>query len=575
MGLKPRHTKNGFTSRLTRLFFIHPKSLEFYKKSPFVLLMDSTYKTNRFNMPLLNICAVTGNNMVVQVGLVFMSGEKKPDYKWAMSQWREVMEENQIPEPTAVTTDRETALIAALDELFPYSNHFLCRWHVNMNVLSKTKKWFPAPVKGAHHYQRHPQFRAFLGDWNSLLLSGNEEEYNTRLARMRTVYSLQAMSYIETTWLIFKEKLVKFWVDQHLHFGYLVTSPVEGCHAGLKRYLQRSTASLDGVYQKLCLFWEAQHHNLLNTLARQANSPRHTHNIPLFAGVISFVYSTALEKVLLEVAKLPRSGPPRDNCSCTITQSFGLPCYHTIWERKQEPGTVLVRDFHQHWLIARPTNKDDNIARPPNPNAEILEPEIIIQGRGRPRGALGGASREALSSTRRLPSSFELLPSTAPPALGRSSTPPTGHIFIVPSYPFPNRPTAFTPSQLPIQARILSTTQLALQRIEQQGGDTYEPGTVRERGYMAGISGIWHSESESTIGVGTGDLSSIIEETIDPNTAPEADEVETIDIIDLTNSDDKDDEFQDDSAVQLIKEILSQHLNTQASKDAEGETDTQ
>ena len=79
---------------------------------------------------------------------------------------------------------------------------------------------------------------------------------------------------------------------------------------------------------------------------------------------------------------------------------------------------------------------------------------------------------------------------------------------------------------------------------------------------MAGISGIWHSESESTIGVGTGDLSSIIEETIDPNTAPEADEVETIDIIDLTKSDDKDDEFQDDSAVQLMKEILSQHLNT-------------
>jgi len=32
-------------------------------------------------MPLLNICAVTGNNMVIQVGLVFMSGEKKADYQ--------------------------------------------------------------------------------------------------------------------------------------------------------------------------------------------------------------------------------------------------------------------------------------------------------------------------------------------------------------------------------------------------------------------------------------------------------------------------------------------------------------
>jgi hypothetical protein len=293
--------------------------------------MDSTYKTNRFNMPLLNICAVSGHNMVVQVGLVFMSVERKGDYRWAMCQWREVMQEISIPEPSSVVTDREIALMAAIDELFPYSNHFLCRWHVNMNVLLKTKKWFLGPVKGDDGvYRRHPKFQAFLKDWNDLLLSTDEELYSTALERMRASYSRQAMNYVETTWLIFKEKLVKFWVDQHLYFGYLVTSPVKGCHAGLKRYLQRSTASFDGVYQKLCLFWEAQHHNLLDTVARQANTPRHDHNIPLFAGVVRFVHGFALEKALREVGKLPRNASPTNGCDCTVTQSRGIPCYYKI-----------------------------------------------------------------------------------------------------------------------------------------------------------------------------------------------------------------------------------------------------
>ena len=40
---------------------------------------------------------------------------------------------------------------------------------------------------------------------------------------------LQEVGYIKTTWLDpYKEKLVKAWVDQHSHFGNVVTSRVEG-----------------------------------------------------------------------------------------------------------------------------------------------------------------------------------------------------------------------------------------------------------------------------------------------------------------------------------------------------------
>jgi hypothetical protein len=45
-------------------------------------------------MPLFNICAITGNNTVIQVGLVFLSSEKEADYTWAIDYLRGLMAEH-------------------------------------------------------------------------------------------------------------------------------------------------------------------------------------------------------------------------------------------------------------------------------------------------------------------------------------------------------------------------------------------------------------------------------------------------------------------------------------------------
>ena len=103
----------------------------------------------------MNIYIITSNNIVIQVRLAFLSGEKEADYNWAIDYIRDIMAEHSIKEPSSIVTDRELALIKCLYR-FPASQHILCRWHVNMNVLTKTKKWFLAPVRVDSVIQRHP-----------------------------------------------------------------------------------------------------------------------------------------------------------------------------------------------------------------------------------------------------------------------------------------------------------------------------------------------------------------------------------------------------------------------------------
>lgn len=124
-----------------------------------------------------------------------------------------------------------------------------------MNVLAKTKKYFPGSIKDNNgNWAWHPQFQAFLISWNGLLASTTEQQYDDRLQEIHTQFPSAAVSYIESTWLLWKEKLVAYWTDQSPHFGVTVTSPIEGCHATLKKYLQRGHGDLRGVFLKLKLF---------------------------------------------------------------------------------------------------------------------------------------------------------------------------------------------------------------------------------------------------------------------------------------------------------------------------------
>jgi transposase-like protein len=91
---------------------------------------------------------------------------------------RDLMAKESIQEPLSIVTDQEIALIKALRTYFPSSQRILCRWHINMNVLAKTKRFFPGPVTVGDEVERHPEFQASLRGWNMLIDSPTLSIYN-------------------------------------------------------------------------------------------------------------------------------------------------------------------------------------------------------------------------------------------------------------------------------------------------------------------------------------------------------------------------------------------------------------
>ncbi|CAL8999852.1 unnamed protein product, partial [Prunus brigantina] len=90
---------------VTDLFWTHPTNIDIVRAFPHVLIMDCTYKTNRYRFPLLQIVGVTSTNMTFSVAYVYMNAEKEDNYTWALTALRSLLDDNCLP--GVIVTDRE------------------------------------------------------------------------------------------------------------------------------------------------------------------------------------------------------------------------------------------------------------------------------------------------------------------------------------------------------------------------------------------------------------------------------------------------------------------------------------
>ncbi|PNX77898.1 protein FAR1-related sequence 5-like [Trifolium pratense] len=118
------------------IIFAHPKFVVLFNAFPSVLLMDSTYKTNRYGMPLFEMVGVSSTNKTFNVAFAFISNEKEENFTWAIQQCQSLLRSEGIG-PKVTVTDRDSAFMNVVEAVFPDASPLVCRFHVLKNVTSK------------------------------------------------------------------------------------------------------------------------------------------------------------------------------------------------------------------------------------------------------------------------------------------------------------------------------------------------------------------------------------------------------------------------------------------------------
>lgn len=125
-------------NRVDFLFFSHPLSLAMLRKNYEVLLIDATYKTNKYRMPLLHVSGRDGLNRSFDVAFAFMKGETTADYLKALLPLANIYE-SISKHPLSIATDFEKSLRSACKHYWIGTPQIICAWHMNKNVLARAK----------------------------------------------------------------------------------------------------------------------------------------------------------------------------------------------------------------------------------------------------------------------------------------------------------------------------------------------------------------------------------------------------------------------------------------------------
>ncbi|GBB95305.1 hypothetical protein RclHR1_25090002 [Rhizophagus clarus] len=153
--------------RLNSLFWMAPDQIIAYERYHDVVIVDTTSRTNQFDMILLLFTVVDNNFRNLIVAAAFLEDETEATFTWVLQELKNSCK----VVPTVLYSDADLALIFAVRNNYQDTCHIHCIFHIHLNLRKK--------LKGKLHDQFEDFRTKFLKIRNSLCHNQFEIGWNT------------------------------------------------------------------------------------------------------------------------------------------------------------------------------------------------------------------------------------------------------------------------------------------------------------------------------------------------------------------------------------------------------------
>ncbi|KAK9049399.1 hypothetical protein SSX86_031634 [Deinandra increscens subsp. villosa] len=329
------------------IFFVSPTGYTCWRAFPHVLIIDATYKTNKYNLPLVELVGVTSTGNSFFFAHAILSNERQDSYTWLLEAVKDLLSD--VYQPSVIVTDRELALVNACDKVFPQANHQLCRIHIWDNI---TKHW----QKSFGNCQVY-KWKDFQSHWWLLVDSPNENQYHKFKDRifkkLAKVGRLECLKYLDDYWLTnYRFRFVTCWTSSRRNYGENTTNRAESEHHALKSHLRTRRATLE----HLVGFIEVAQRTQLGELKEKLGTSRiktmaHHANIRLFDRIRGRVSIKCLDLLYKEIDRLHRVLKVHNfSCGHQLYTGCGIPCACRLEQMLEIPDYVMpLEDIDPFW----------------------------------------------------------------------------------------------------------------------------------------------------------------------------------------------------------------------------------
>lgn len=121
------------------LFWSDGNSRKFYEMFGDIVSFDTTYKTNRYDLPFAPFVGITSHGDNCLFGYAFLQDETSETFQWLFNTFLDCMGGKL---PATIITDQDLAMKAAIAIVFPDTVHRNCLFHMLSNARDKTGRTF-------------------------------------------------------------------------------------------------------------------------------------------------------------------------------------------------------------------------------------------------------------------------------------------------------------------------------------------------------------------------------------------------------------------------------------------------
>ncbi|XP_026399776.1 PKS-NRPS hybrid synthetase CHGG_01239-like [Papaver somniferum] len=388
------HTeKVGPDGEVLQIFLAHPLMAQLAQSFFPVLIMDCTYKTNKYHMPLFNIVGHTSDRVTFTLAWCFMRNEKDYNYIWELNQLKLLFRGNDLPR--VIITDYDDGLMYKLSEVFPYAQNFLCTFHIVVNVNKNCHAVIEPPkadIKNSkkealeeevrfkllspedqeeerkkiqeqvdeEHKANHDKWLSFIKDLDSLVWFITETRYEENLKKFIDRWNERypsAVSYSRKNWLDpLKQKFVRAWTNRYRNYGNESTSIAESAHGRLKKLLDSNQENIVTVTEAMEQYFKNDIDRITKAFQKSSMERMTTFlkHEKFLRGIEYNVSHWAIEHMMKELDYEIEKGRPGDMCICTSMSSLGLPCQHMLIKYKEVIPLEYIDPFWKQLSFTPP-----------------------------------------------------------------------------------------------------------------------------------------------------------------------------------------------------------------------------
>ena len=174
--------------RVRSIFWMDAMCVMNYKMFGEYISFDTTFSTNKYNLPFVPIVGVNNHGATVLFGVALLKDEKIGSFKWVLETFVEAMGGK---EPQTIITDQDKAMKRAIKEVLPNTTHRNCYYHIVTKMSQKEASFF-ATHPNCSEQLRFAAKNAFTPEefeqaWNHVIeeYGAAGEKHLTKLYRIR------------------------------------------------------------------------------------------------------------------------------------------------------------------------------------------------------------------------------------------------------------------------------------------------------------------------------------------------------------------------------------------------------